>query len=313
MRELLIAKIKALNETMWEHRASWPVVERWLNRFAPDPQAGHSERLHALFLLSHFSFYSSKVVRALLQALYRDLFQYPLLAAIRRRNQNTLNTTLVSQRYTKLLASTRFLGMGNPSESGTHLLYYFRQENQLSKDLFVQSHELFDGTAAQPRLAKNVDHVVLLDDFCGSGTQAVRYSKGLLTRLRALRKRLRISYLPLFATTEGLNKVRRETTFSRVDTVCELDPSFRCLSTGSRLFREAQPDINRAFAEQMCRAHGAHLLPNAPLGFGGCELLLGFAHNVPNNTLPVFWSMGAEDGSYPWDAVFPRHLKGPGW
>jgi hypothetical protein len=27
----------------------------------------------------------------------------------------------------------------------------------------------------------------------------------------------------------------------------------------------------------------------------------------------VFWSMGAEDGSYPWDAVFPRHLKGPGW
>jgi hypothetical protein len=32
--------------------------------------------------------------------------------------------------------------MGNPAESGTHLLYYFRQVNNINKDLFIDQSKV---------------------------------------------------------------------------------------------------------------------------------------------------------------------------
>ena len=57
----------------------------------------------------------------------------------------------------------------------------------------------------------------------------------------------------------------------------------------------------------MCKRVGAQLNPSAPLGYGGCQLLLGFAHNVPNNTLPIFW---LQDEA--WFPVFKRYHKDSG-
>ena len=201
--------------------------------------------------------------------------------------------------------------MGNPSESGTHLLYYFRQENDLPTALFIHPHDLFEGTAAVPRLVKGVRHIVFLDDFCGSGKQARRYSRRILEHVRRLAPRVRLSYYPLFGTSKGLKKVREKTLFDDVMALCELDPSFRALEPESRYFRETQGSIDRAFARETCMRHGSAVEPSAPLGFEGCQLLLGFAHNVPNNTLPVFWSHGQAEGA--WYPVFPRRKKGEGW
>jgi hypothetical protein len=201
--------------------------------------------------------------------------------------------------------------MGNPSESGTHLLYYFRQENKLPTKLFVHPHELFAGSVAHPALSKGVKQVVFVDDFCGSGTQAKRYSKPILERIRGLSSRVQLSYYPLFATAKGLDKVRAANLFDDVETVAELDATFRAFDPNSRYFRESQAGIDQAFAESMCRRVGSLLHQSAPLGFGNCQLLLGFAHNVPNNTLPIFWADG--DSHQPWHPVFRRHTKAPGW
>ena len=72
-----------------------------------------------------------------------DLFRAPLVHAIRRANNDIKDITFLDVEFCKELACTRFLGVGNPSESGHHLLYYFRQENSLPKAAFINSHEIF--------------------------------------------------------------------------------------------------------------------------------------------------------------------------
>jgi len=311
MDDELQAKIKTLNELIWEGRLPWTDVGRWLSQYAPSPDNGYSEQLHALFLLSQFSFFNATLMRTLLRALFRDFVQHPIIVRLRKRRHHTLDWNILEPHYTRALNRIRFIGVGNPSESGTHLLYYFRQENRLSTNLFVHPHELFQGSAAAPRLLGGIRQLVFLDDFCGSGTQAIRYSKRLLMRIREISDATRLSYYPLFATTSGLDRVRSRTLFTDVQALCELDESFRAIDASSRYFRNIPPSINQEFAAEMCHRYGSLIEPRAPLGFGKCQLLLGFSHNIPNNTLPIFWSTGTTD--HPWNPIFPRYTKGAGW
>jgi hypothetical protein len=196
MQDELKAKLKTLDDLMWDRRVSWTDIEQWLSNFAPTPDNGPSERLHALYLLSNFSYFNNEAMRALLRALYRDLVQQPAVERIRHRTRGSLDIGIIRERYEQALEGVRFIGVGNPSESGTHLLYYFRQENGLPTKLFVHPHELIAGTDTRPRLATGIKHVVFLDDFCGSGRQVKRYSKNVLQRVRSLSKRVRLKLLP---------------------------------------------------------------------------------------------------------------------
>ena len=307
-------KLKALNESLWGNQLRWPRIEEWLANFQP-PGADNSsrERLHAMFLLSHFTFFNIAATRELLHALFRDLVRYPIVASIRRANTNTTNVAFLHSRFAAELATTRFVGTGNPSDSGTHLLYYFRQENQLDRDLFVSAHELLDQDDATGRaiLEGTVTRVVFLDDFCGSGRQAIRYSTSIVEKLKTAAPKLETRYHVLFATSRGLEEVRKKTRFDVSSSVCELDPSFKSVSPESRYFRNAPQEIDRDFARAMCLKYGKQIEPSSPLGFGGCELLIGFEHNIPNNTLPIIWSEG-HTGRH-WVPALKRHRKGVNW
>jgi len=138
-QEDLFDRIKVLNETAWENKIKRPVIDAWLGNFAND-----DEKLHALYLLSQFMYFESSEIRTLLISLYRDLIKYPLIEQIRRNLGDTLDFDRVNEEYDKEKIYTRFLGMGNPSESGTYLLYFFRQENRLSKKMFINSYEIFN-------------------------------------------------------------------------------------------------------------------------------------------------------------------------
>src|SRR5262249_1302273 len=110
------AKMKALNETLWENKAKWPLVEKWLQQFETKPDLAQDEQIQMLFLASHFMYFGMREIRALLRSLFRDIFQYKVIEEIRRRNNDTLDRGLIAQRFTEALAATRFLGVGNPSE-----------------------------------------------------------------------------------------------------------------------------------------------------------------------------------------------------
>lgn len=307
-----LARIKVLHDTVWEGHASGPAVQQWLGNFTCPPDAP-DERLHALCLLSQFMYFGSRQMRVLLKALYRDKYKYPIVEQIRRANEDTLDVPFIQAQFQQTLDATRFLGIGNPSESGVHLLYYFRQENQLRKKYFINAHEIFSAEADKRILRfPQVTRYVFIDDFCGSGSQGKRYSTDILAELKKLSPTSIVSYHVLFATSDGLNSLRSDTLFDAVECIYELDSTFKCFGSNSRYFKTTPVEgINKTEAEKMCRKYGAQLDNANPLGFGDCQLLIGFHHNTPNNTLPIIWF--DEPGGPPWTPIFRRYSKYFGW
>ncbi len=302
-----LARIKVLHDTVWEAHASGPAVMGWLANFMCPPEAP-SERLHALCLLSHFMYFGSRQLRALLKALYRDKYKYPIVEQVRKANRDTVDAALIQREFQKSLDATRFLGIGNPSESGVHLLYYYRQENQLQKKYFINAHEIFSAGGGKRVLRyPDVTRYIFIDDFCGSGSQGKRYSNDILSELKAISPECVAAYHVLFATTEGLRVLRDETRFDAVECIYELDATFKCFGENSRYFSKPIEGIDKAEVEAMCRRYGDRLDSTAPLGFGDCQLLLGFHYNTPNNTLPIIWF--DEPGGPPWTPIFKRYSK----
>lgn len=307
----LMVKIKTLNETIWEARVPEPSIREWLDNFSPSNSSDLDERLHALFLLSNFMYFGIREIRELLKALYRDLYRYSIVNTIRRSNGDTLDSVFIDSRFQRELAVTRFLGVGSPSESGNHLLYYFRQENNLSSNLFMYRDQIFTrgGGPKQPQLRyPAVTRYIFIDDFCGSGKQGTEYSRDIVEDIKRLDPSAFVAYYVLFATTQGISKVRAETAFDEAKGIYELDTSFQCFSLNSRYFRTPSEGIDRNFCEQMCRKYGAILLADPhELGFEDSQLLIGFQHNTPDNTLPIIWYDGS--GTVSWRPIFRRYPK----
>lgn len=313
--EFLRQRVTVLSERVWEGRNRWPEVQAWLNNF--DGRSGLDldvERLHALFILSQFLFIGSTETRVLLQAIYRDLFLIPLIQEVRGALAGTRDLDAVGIGVHAALQKTRFLGVGNPSESGVHLLYYFRQENKLPKTLFLDAAAMFtttllpDGKMGRVLSNPDVDRYVFVDDVCGSGETAATYSRNILAELAALNPYAKLYYLAMFASADGMEHVRTSTRFGRNSgAVFELDESYKCLSEKSRILHAAPAHIDKNALRQVALTYGNLLWANHPAGFNDNQLLLGFHHNTPDNTLPIIWCEGTPP--LPWTPAFKRYPK----
>lgn len=313
-KDELIRKIKILNETIWENRVTVAHIELWLNNFDKGPDESREEEfLHMLFLLAHFTYYGSREMRELLKALFRDLYKYPIIEEIRRNNSDTLDLNTINEIFQTALKETKFLGVGNPSESGSHLLYFFRQENRLAKELFIHAYEIISrkkdhyGNRVDSLQFPNVTRYVFLDDFCGSGHQAVKFFDDVVAELKHLAPSSKTSYCVLFATDVGLAHVRQNAHYDEVRAIFELDDSYKCFSEASRYFLPKPDNIDRSLAYRLCKEYGKYLNPSHPLGYQDGQLLIGFNHNTPDNTLPIFW-FEEIDGPR-WSAIFRRYPK----
>src|SRR3546814_11982149 len=79
--------------------------------------------------------------------MFRDLYKYPIVEQIRQELGDSTDEVAIATRFGQELNATRFVGIGNPAESGTHLLYYFRQENYPTRARFIHTHEYLHGRA----------------------------------------------------------------------------------------------------------------------------------------------------------------------
>lgn len=321
--ESLFDKIKVLNETIWENRILRHNIDLWLQNFDTE-----EERLHGLYLLSEFMYFGSTQMRQLLKSLFRDLYRYPLIESIRKDNNDTIDSVLIERLFSEKEKKTRFFGVGNPSESGAHLLYFFRQENKLSKKLFINTDEIFDRSDPHDiKLANsNLEYYIFIDDFCGSGSQVTRDTalRQTIQNIRLINPAKKIYYLMLFATKTGIDKVRNSGLFDSVDCVIELDATFKCFADTSRYFKNPDHPIDKEVARQMAYKFGLPLIASVCInegipqasahivaedhvyGFNNCQLLLGFHHNTPDNTLPIIWY---DEQDINWTPIFRRYNK----
>ena len=303
----LTQKLKTLSSVAWDGNCDYRLVTNWLSQFTGESGVPKdTERLQMLFLLSNFLYFSQREIHELLRSLYRDLFKYRIVENIRLSHSNTTDPAIIEPLYAKALRATRFLGFGGPSASATHLLYNFRQQNSLSAKLFITPADIFEH---QPRRLRDatVRRYVFIDDFAGSGNQALQHAKKTVTAIRATDSDICVCYFVLFSTTRALTAITDSGLFNDVDAVFELGDDFRAFSANSLFYSVPAPHISQPDTMIVAEHYGRSLLPSNPLGYESGQLLVGFAHNVPNNTLPVFWHPGTH--SKPWVAPFPRHRR----
>lgn len=321
-------RIEILNETLWENRIIQPRILEWLSNFT------EAEKTYALFLLSRMMYFNAYNIRYLLKALYRDLYRYPIIEKIRKDNFDTLDEDFIEESFQEELKMTRFIGVGNPSESGVHLLYYFRQENKIPKSLFVNTDDvIYQSTNLNKHIEEkndllDVKHFVFIDDLCGSGTQATSNDSNVNRCVKHLKKfapHAEISYLMIFGVKDGVDVVKKSELYNHVHALVELDESYKCFGQKSRYFSEDEMFFKKETHEMALR-HGQNIVRymmskegwnnadpyyeyyvrHRALGWGDCQLLLSFHHNTPDNTLPIIWF--DEDFSI-WTPIFKRYNK----
>ncbi len=301
LEDILYTKIKVLSDTAWKDKweSDSDHYAKWIQNFA------ESERVYAMYLLSKFMYFDNDSIRELMRRIYEDLYRRPIIYGI-RREINSLDSAEIEKRYEDILSKTRFLSLGNPSESSAHLLYYFRQENELQSKLFINIHELlyFDTESGAYRInnCDDIEHIVIIDDFCGSGSQATGFNDKFISSIKNQMPELKIFYFSLFATAKALKLVEK-LLYDQVRAIFVLDDSYKCFSSKSRFFDDYQGPFKDA-CKSICKKHGRMLDIRNPLGYKNCQMLLGFHHNTPNNTLPIFWA--DKNG---WMPIFKRFKK----
>ena len=311
--DALYGKIMSLNELVWESRADRPAVELWLESFRGDCTSKCNERKHALYLLSKFLYFGQIQVRQLLRSMFQDLIRHPLSVEVRDGLANKDDFSAVHQGFVDEMQRTRFLGLGKPAESGTHLLYDFRLVNGIPVDACVSLPDLFTGPFDDPAsewALPGVSRVIFIDDFCGTGDQATDMSKAYVPWMRRAAKHsggdVSTWYLTLLATSDGLEKLRANALFDHVWSVSELDDTYRVFASDSQYYVNAPHDLPQGEAESIARYYGELLSPGQPLGYKNSQLLVGFQHNIPNNTLPI---MSRAQVNPTWHPIFPRIEK----
>jgi hypothetical protein len=249
----------------------------------------------------------------MLRSLYRDHFEAPLKQKIRRENHHTKDFQLIQELYEKELAATRFLGIGNPAESGAHLLYYFRQVNYLPKYLFADLSTAFNPQVRDGHTVRYVPRdnaikrYVFFDDLVGSGTQAIDYLGHCLPSIKSESGRAEILYMCLFGTEKGMSEVNKPVMFDgRATCLFFLDESYRAFENQSRYFKGAPSWFDASTMRKIASHYGSKLWAQWPLGYKSGQLLLSFSHNTPDNAPPMFWDEGVMS---PWTPVFFRYGK----
>jgi hypothetical protein len=297
----LKSKIKKLQEFLWPKYITWPKVNDWIDNFKIDED---TDKVQLLYLLSQFMFFDTREVRELLKCIYRDKFKHALINSIDSDDHDYIERSLTND-----IQNSRFIPVGNPSESGAHLLYYFRQDNKLSKENFLNTSEIYspivniEGKVSLKINNNEVNHYVFIDDLCGSGTQVKEYLYQHCANIRAINPNIKLHYYTMFAMSEGLKFIKKLGIFDYVDTIYTLDETFRCFGDKSRYYQNTKLPISRDKCREICLKVGLTLVPHHPLGYKDCQLLMGFYYNTPDNTLPVIWSTNN------WEPMFKRYGK----
>lgn len=306
--------LRTLVEHAWDREVSWSQIQAWAENFTGQTAAVDVEREHGRIALTRFIYFGKRLVREMLRSLYRDHFEAPLIQRVRRNCLNTRDATILKAQFKQELNSTRFIGVGNPSESGAHLLYYFRQINRVSKDLFVDIGAAFNEiqpggrTAALQATDLCASRYVFFDDVVGSAEQSTSYLSAKIRRIRKANPLLDLRFMCLFATSQGLKILNDKSMFDgKATCLFELDETYKVFNAKQRYF---PADLGGAFSNQifemMVRHYGQNLFPSHAAGYKEGQLMLGFTHNTPDNTLPIYWNEGRRT---PWSPIFVRYDK----
>jgi hypothetical protein len=291
-------------------------IVKWLDNFTGEAlcnvdnklnrdKAAKREKQLALFLLCNFVYYNENEIKYLTRVMF-DKYLHNVFISENKE-------TITDDDFDKLINITQFTFLGNISESSSYLLYHFRQENDLPKQCFIEKAE--------------TENIVFIDDFSITGSQAHSYIRDHINNKvksankkafcqclsRFIRKRKYIKtnkkiYILLMITTDKAIKKLEQINNVTVLPCIVLDDRSKAFSDSSIVFAE-YGDIYKNMAKKMCKYYGTKITTETsggaiPLGFGNDEYMFGAYYNIPDNTLPIFWSSQND-----WNYFLKRYEK----
>jgi hypothetical protein len=157
------------------------------------------------------------------------------------------------------------------------MLHTFRTATGLTaarfEDLFVHRSDLLREEVTED------DTVVFVDDFAGTGNQAITAWSESLSELLPGRPRI---FLVLVVALDGaIQEIAKETPMAV--------KAFRRFRAHDNLFAGECTHFSGAEKATVLNYCGIADAAN-PRGYGSCGLLLVFAHRCPNNSLPILHS-----------------------
>ncbi|HAL80818.1 MAG TPA: hypothetical protein DCO83_00140 [Mucilaginibacter sp.] len=189
-----------------------------------------------------------------------------------------------------------------PAKSGSEYAKLFADEN----NIFFKNIVAPDKLDRYLDTNKNINAVLFIDDFIGSGSSAldniIRLAE---TYPRVfLNGELSFHYGVVCGFQEAKHKILQRMKRLKINLsihMCDiLDESDKIFDDSSKLFTAPS---ERYAAKAICYYRGAILEKNYPLGYSNSQSLIVFPKTIPNNSLPILWSENKD-----WKALFPRPL-----
>jgi len=269
--------------------SSWPFykgrhvggeqVRAWLDQF------GNTTDQRLMFkILQRLKIYSEDELRAKM----RDVHGIMSRGLVERRALRQLKRSDILVSY-----------LDGPGKSGAHLARLYCDENNIYRDNLVESARL-----NQSLDREGVQALMFVDDFLGTGDSVCGYLATLADGLREklISLELRVFFVAVTGFAAAAQKVSQAVDDLRLPIkihVCDsLDDRNHCFAEHSEIFAS---EGERLAAMDLAYRKGVTLCKQAPLGYGGCQAMVVFSHNCPNNTLPILW-----DQTEHWHPLFRR-------
>lgn len=172
-----------------------------------------------------------------------------------------------------------------PGKSGAVIIREFHRHGRVHKSLTCRPENLGS-------LPLDVRCLVFVDDMLGTGRQFATFAEHY--SLHEYRDRLSLIYSPLIAHEKGLQKLRRDCSWLTVLPVEEFNSShqfFRSTTDDPNLWAiDGINSVNdvRQHVRSMSERGGISATTSHSL-----NLLLGFQHATPNNSLPILYAQSA--------------------
>lgn len=288
----LIEKILTTNSYCWKMDLTERDLLKWLGNFKGELFSTEEERKIALFLLAHFVIYNFEEFKYLCKEAFSNYIR-------KVANINEID----SNNVVDIIKRTRFLPLGNPSESSMSMMYYFRTENYLQTACFEYIGDNFSRKYTNTNL-------VFIDDITSSGQQFLEYYGKLEKTGDIDIASCEIFVIFLVANKSAEERIKEKYPYINVIRVVDIDERSSGVSESSYIYH------NDAEMNQKCisfmRHYGTKLEINnqdpnnivVALGYGDKAQMFGFYYNIPDNVCPIFW-----EKSDLWYGIFKRNKK----
>jgi len=292
----LFSSIMEKDRHYWKKFGTPDDIFKWLNNFL-----NKNEIYLALVLADNILYYNINEVRYLWRLILTNRVKRYLFDDIFEEDYSGKAEDITNQFTAFIKNKCIFIGFGEIYKSGPHMIYPFHQAvSNIIKKEDIHFIEYSNFLSSKVDLSdKKV--IFLLDDFIGTGNQAVKQWKEeiIVSENYKSNQHIRFLYTALTGFLSGVENIEKHTDMKVILGESPMDDSFRCFSDSSLIYEDA---AEREKAKEIMETAGK-MLYEYPLGYENDQAVVAFCHNTPNNSLPVIWKkMG--DGS--WYPLFER-------